>query len=138
MKTPLNTHNIELPDGRLMTIEGGDAASVAQMLSQEVAKSQPQQTQNQLVTQQPTTPAFNGTVAPLVAPVLNFSKEEQASIARQPEQAPVASGGIAPLVMPVMNFEKPAPSAPKASASAQVHSGAGKPLTAPPPLTFFR
>jgi len=76
----LHTTRVELPDGRLLTIEGGNAESTARFLQNHYLGGQ-----------------ANNAEEPLEMPTMNFTKTEVAAAADHGEE--VALG------IPVLNFK---------------------------------
>ena len=81
----MKTHRVELPDGNLLKIEGGDAEQVAKFLTNHLTRNMPLQT------------TAEGDEPPLLMPVINFSKES----AHVLEQGGAEESAME---MPVMNF----------------------------------
>jgi len=78
----MTTHKVELPDGRLITIEGGNAESVANVITQSIGNTRLARNEE-----------------PLELPQMQFESRMQ----------PVAAGhlvnnGEEPLAMPAMTF----------------------------------
>src|SRR5260221_639046 len=107
MKT-LNVSKVQCPDGSLLTIEGGYASDVADILRQRFGTPPMPAALQQAVSPNPTPPVLDYE-QPLPLPVLDFRKPEPAQAAptlATLAEAPVLNGEEPPLPLIVWNFSK--------------------------------
>lgn len=97
--TPINTQRVQLPDGTLVKIEGGDANSTAALVANYIGLPGSSTRPNGIVRNIPPQEHHQPVLIP---PVMNFRNPEPTE--KQPEPRP---GEQAPLLPPVMNFKKP-------------------------------
>jgi hypothetical protein len=86
----MHVQRVQLPDGSLIKIEGGDAAYTAQYIINRLGL------ENGLVTNHAPPPE------PLIPPVWNFSKEQ----AEKSEPEEVVENGVRPLIIPKIDFNR--------------------------------
>jgi hypothetical protein len=136
-----NTQRVQLPDGRLLTIEGGDAANTAHLISSRyLGSAQPVANSDvssgfgsRLVTSTPNEEPV------LLMRTLDFSRAGKAEDLPEPTRPTVNAGEQVPLVMPLINFQPPGrrtQAAPKPAAVS--NSSDQEPLMPTPALTFSR
>jgi hypothetical protein len=90
MNEQINVQRVQLPDGSLIKIEGGDAAATARYIMNRLG------IESGLVTNQAPPPE------PLLPPVWNFLKNKTQD--EEPEE--VVENGIRPLMIPKIDFTR--------------------------------
>lgn len=93
----MNTTRVQLPNGNLLCIEGGDAQQVASIITNHLTRNVPTESPKVLPTLPFATRERLEAETPMEMPVMNFGVREQPVI---------ETGGESPLVMPVMNFKR--------------------------------